>query len=551
MGIISEKVKNDHYEYRANLNRYLNKEIDDAGFRAIRVQFGIYEERNNLGFMIRAKVNSGIITPKQLKKIVELAKKYSHGEIHFTTRQDIQFHQTKLENSADIVEELFEAGIVTRGSGGNTPRNISLSLFAGVDKEEPFDVTPYALEASEYLAEDEINYHLPRKYKIAFSNSNLDTAYAKISDLGFIPVIKNGEKGFKVYVAGGLGNSSSPSIVATDFIPADSYIYYVKGVRDLFHNHGDRANKARARIRHILQKVGEEEFRKLLAQYVREAEKAGIPYSNREEIKYITKEGKESKRAGKDIKSSKVKNRYSIHFHNINGNTEVTDIEEVLKVIDGLDYTPSIRLTNSQGFYVREIDGKDIDKFKAVKKKRFTNDTIDRIVACTGASTCKLGLCFSQMLSKAITERFKKESSLVRNALHGIHISGCPNSCGQHHIGKIGFFGKAKRVGENLVPFYAIVVNGSLAGETAKLAEQIGEIPAKSVPNFLVEVAEKKIANGEKDLEKYLLNNRDELKNLIEKWAKVPTIEENPDYYSDFGQNEHFSLKGRGPGEEY
>ena len=142
MGIISEKVKQDHYDYRVNLNRYLNKEIDDAGFRAIRVQFGIYEERNNFGFMIRAKINSGILTPKQFKKIVELAKKYSHGEIHFTTRQDIQFHQTKLENSADIVEELFEAGIVTRGSGGNTPRNISLSLFAGADKDEPFDVTP-------------------------------------------------------------------------------------------------------------------------------------------------------------------------------------------------------------------------------------------------------------------------------------------------------------------------------------------------------------------------------------------------------------------------
>ena len=190
-----------------------------------------------------------------MEKVIELAKKYSHGKIHFTKRQDIQFHQTKLENSANIVEELFEAGIVTRGSGGNTPRNIALSLFAGVDKNESFDVTPYALEASEYLAEDEINYHLPRKYKIAFSNSDEDTAYAKISDLGFIPVIKNGEKGFKVYVAGGLGNSSSPSIVATDFIPADSYIYYVKGVRDLFHNHGDRANKARARIRHILQKI--------------------------------------------------------------------------------------------------------------------------------------------------------------------------------------------------------------------------------------------------------------------------------------------------------
>ena len=443
---MNKKVKEGHYNYRENLKKYLNKEIDDAEFRAIRVQFGIYEERNNRGYMVRAKIGSGVISIKQMEKVIELAKKYSHGKIHFTTRQAIQFHETRLEDSANIVEKLFEIGILTRGAGGNCPRNVALSVFSGVDKNELFDVTPFALETAEYLSLDEQNFHLPRKYKIAFSNNTKDTAYAKIADLGFIPAIKNGKKGFKVYVAGGLGNNSSPSILIKEFISLDNYIFYVKGIRDLFHNHGDRTNKAKARIRHILQKVGEDEFRRMVSYYVAEAKKDGIPYKNRKEVKYITEEGKESKRAGKDIFSEKVKNRYSIYFHNINGNSNIEEIIEVLKLIKTLDYIPSIRLTNSQGFYVREIDGKDLDKFKELKKKKFTNNYINRIVACTGASTCKLGLCFAQMLSKAISERFEHESSKIKDALHGIHISGCPNSCGQHHIGKIGFFGKAKRV---------------------------------------------------------------------------------------------------------
>ncbi|WP_144428520.1 nitrite/sulfite reductase [Defluviitalea phaphyphila] len=538
---IPDSIIKDEKEYKNKVKLYLKGKIEYEKFKPYSSAMGVYEQREKGKYMVRARIPGGVITLNQLKRIVKIANQYSEGRIHFTSRQDIQFHNVSLENTVNIIEELLEENIMTRGTGGNTPRNIGCSPLSGVDKEEVFDVTPYMEAVTSYLLKDQTVFNLPRKYKIAFSNSSKDTGNARISDLGFIAKIHEGKKGFVVYGAGGLGNAPKASIKLKDFIEDHEVLYYVQAMKELFENEGDRVNRNKARIRHILYRLGEEKFKNLFFDFLKKVKE-------KKNLDLYIEDTKEEKEKGKEISvddlniiHQKEKGLYSIYIHPENGNINIKNLNKVIEYIDNLRYIPSIRLTNTQGFYIRDIKGEDVTKLLYIVEKFSRKFPIEQSVACAGAKTCKLGLCLSQNLLSAIIKRFEKVEKEIKKEFPRMFISGCPNSCGQHQKGLIGFSGKAKRNEYGLIPMYTVFFGGNL--EYGILGKAYGDIPAKKIPDFLVKLAEIKFESNIIDFMEFIQSKEKTIKGLIKKYEDIESIEDNPSLYYDFGSNTPFSLK--------
>ncbi len=546
---VPERIVNEANEYRNKVSEFENGIIEPVRFKPYRVSFGVYEQREENAYMVRTRIPSGVISLKQLRKIKELAEKYSHSKIHFTTRQDIQFHGVNLRDTSDIVEGLLEVGIITRGTGGNTVRNVVCSPLSGVSTDEVFDCLEYAEEATSYLLNDPTTLNLPRKYKIAFSNSPSDTANATISDLGFIAKIKDRRRGFEVYGAGGLGPNSAASILLEEFIPEDEFLFYVQAMKELFENEGDRTNKNKARIRYILYRLGEDEFKNRFRKLVEKLKSERNLY-------YEALEHNEQKLTiqsftvfNKQLIAQKQDGLYSVYVHSENGNMEIADLEKIISFVSSLSYEVTIRLTNTQGFFVRDLKSDDALSLHRIISDFVSTFEVDNSVACAGAATCKLGLCLSQNLLSAIRERFKEATPQIKSELPRLFISGCPNSCGQHQKGIIGLSGKALRTAEGLVPAYTIHFNGNVEAGRTKLAMPVADIPARRVPDLLYELAILKHASGYEDFGVFSSKHKSDIDVIFNRFKVVESEKQDLEIYYDFGSDEKFSLKGRGPGE--
>ena len=521
---IPESVKEDTFGYRGQVEKFLQGETLPVAFRAYRVPMGVYEQRAAGKYMIRIRIGAGLVLPYQLERIAELSKTYGNGILHVTTRQDIQIHEVKIEDTTDILEGLLEVGLSPRGGGGNTVRNVTACPEAGVCPKEEFDVAPYAIATAECLLQDRSSFNLPRKYKIVFSGCSRDCAYACVADLGFFAHLKNGVKGFSVYAGGGQGSNPAVAIKVEDFIEAKEVFEVAEATKRLFDKHGDRINKHKARLRYVLARQGVEEFIKLYQKERQTLKVDGLSY----EAPQI-----------RDIASARPapKVPVTVRLWLKNGDIPADDLSIVGRIAakygQGL-----VRTTQLQDLLITAVAQEDIDKVNSELK----NLSIDvfgggnlKIVACAGASTCKLGLCLSRGLADAISEKLIKNN--VQRPETTIRISGCPNSCGHHYIANIGFQGKAKRLNGRLMPCYDVLAGAKTVEGDAHLAETIGTVPAKRIPILLVEA----LSSGTVE--------KEQLKSLVVKYSDVRVESLSDDYYYDFGSDQPFSLAGRGPGE--
>lgn len=521
---IPESVKEDTLGYRSQVKKFLDSQTSDVAFRAYRVPMGIYEQRTAGKYMVRIRIGAGLVVPYQLEKIAELSKTYGNGIVHVTTRQDIQIHEVEIGDTPDVLEGLLEAGLSPRGGGGNTVRNVTACPKAGICPKEEFDVAPYAIAAAEYLLQDRSSFNLPRKYKIVFSGCSEDCAFASVADLGFFAHNKDAVKGFSVYAAGGLGSNPAVAVKIEDFIEAEEIFEVAEAIKRLFDKYGDRANKHKARLRYVLARVGLEEFIKLYKKERETLKADGLPYAV-PEIRDI----------GSVYEVPEASTIVRLRLKN--GDIPADDLRKVGQI--AARYSRGlIRTTQLQNLLITGIAKQDTDKVNSELKKLSVNVLDDggpKIVACAGASTCKLGLCLSRGLADAISDKLNH----VDLSETTIRISGCPNSCGHHYIADIGFQGRAKRVNGKLMPCYDVMVGAKTIEGDAHLAETIGTVPAKRIPDLLVEA----LSNG--TVEKKLL------KSLVVKSRRAGiSVESLPeDYYYDYGSDEPFSLAGRGPGE--
>lgn len=516
---IPETVKKDTLNYRGKVEVFLKGQTSAVSFRAYRVPMGVYEQRTAGKFMVRIRIGAGLVLPAQLEQIARLSKKYGSGIIHITTRQDIQIHDVNIEDTPDVLESLLKAGLSPRGGGGNTVRNVTACPRAGVCPDEEFNVAPYSIATAEYLLQDRSSFNLPRKYKIVFSGCSKDCAFASVADLGFFAHIKDGVEGFSVYAAGGLGSNPGVGIKIEDFIKAEDIFIVAEAIKRLFDKHGDRANKHKARLRYVLARVGVEEFLRLYEQQRDTLKKEGLPC-----------EAPEIREIGYLVPTDSV----TVRLHLKNGDIPADDLSKVAQIAAKYDLG-LVRTSQLQDILITGVAKQDVDKVNS-ELKELSVDVFGggpKIVACTGAATCKLGLCLSRGLADAISCKLKRNGQTDEV----IRISGCPNSCANHYIAAVGFQGRAKRINGRLMPFYDVLVDAKTFEGRAHLAERIGTVPTKRIPDMLDEA----FSNGTIDKEL--------LRNLIAKYSDTSSESLPDDYYYDYSSGVPFSLAGRGPGE--
>lgn len=543
-------------------------EISDSELKAFRVPFGIYEQRVRGLYMVRIRCAAGMITPSQLSEVASLAEKYGTGRLHVTTRQEIQIHDLPIESLVPVLRSLQKVGLATRGGGGNTVRNITASWDSGISADEAFDVTPYAVELTSRMIEKPDSWLLPRKFKIAVSSSAADTAYATFNDVGFIARIKDGLKGFRVFVAGGMGRAPQPGQQIHDFIEDTRIFEVAEAVKRLFSRYGNRRNKHTARLRFLWNTLGRDKFIALYNKELEVLRKEGYEPSITETVSDTVLQENPVQKPETETRDALLwKKRYSyeqpqgglwsVKLPLSFGDIEASNALEIAKSVSVLG-EDVIRFSHDQNIVFRNIPECFLPTLFNVSRKfsrlSAVAPVLSNAVACAGASTCQLGICLSRGALNAATEKLS-QSALDLDSLENfrIHFSGCPNSCGHHGLADIGFSGKALRKNGHLYPAYSIVAGAAIdSSKGSSLAQPVGDIPARAVPEFLLKFLSRYIEKrADFDSYRSYLNSEgiETIRSICMELQEVPSFTENPHWYRDWGAETVFTLEGRGTGE--
>lgn len=507
-----ENLLAEQNEYEKRCKAYLDGALELDAFFPYASSMGIYRQKREGTWMVRPRILSGMLSVEQLRGICDIADRYGHGKLHLTIRQDIQFHQLTLEDTIPIALELKALGLFNKGAGGNSIRNIVCPATSGLD-DEIFDVSPYAVMATRFALNLPGITQLPRKYKISFSNNGQDLGRALFADLGF--VAKLGDDGdvlgFEVYGAGGLGNKPTTGILLEGFVEADEIFAHILAMKYLFEEHGDRTNRAKARIRFIRERIGDDAFRILYKEYVKKAsaalgkEKALIELLERSKDMRDTPWG--------DDDSSIMERRHGyldyIEWIPSDGDLDTEVLHRLFEWMkdNGRQERIEVRLTLDQGLLLRYVTPEEKAWLKESFGELVPKSPIEQSISCTGATNCRIGLCDSVALRKEVMALGRTYDTDVRQRLPRIYISGCRNSCGWHWIGSIGFFGtRLRREGES-VEGYNVTINGKTGVHESRLGETIGTLEKDQIVDFLQAVFDDYLETSNMDFETYVANN--------------------------------------------
>jgi len=540
-------VIQDTMAYGGQVDRFVRGDISPVAFRAYRVPMGVYEQRMSGTYMARIRIGAGWVTPAQLRRVAEQSKRYGSGIIHVTTRQDLQIHDLRIEDTPAVMVGLLEVGLSTRGGGGNTVRNVTACPMAGLCAKEVFNVSPHAVAVAEYLLQFGSSYNLPRKFKIAFSGCPEDCALASVADLGFFAHTRAGVRGFAVYAAGGLGSNPAVGVRIEEFIPEEEVFEVAEAVKRIFDEHGDRANKHKARLRYVLARVGKEEFVRLIRNERSAVAREGLAGSvpdlaecvGRLDRAPVGPGGDNDITLETDILPQKTPCLYTIRLRLHLGDIPADDLVRVSQIAEAFSQDP-VRTTQQQDLLITSVPRASLTAIRAELlglSIHVSSDHLPKIVACAGAATCKLGLCQSRALAQAVHSRLADVPISKDGAAQTVQISGCPNCCGQHVTAEIGLQGRAWRVGERLLPCYEVFVGGQVGQGCARLARQVATVPARRIPSMLAE----HFASGS--------SSEDRLTDLAHRYSRLDPDELRDEDFCDWGSMEAFSLAGRGPGE--
>lgn len=497
---LPETLEEDLNKFKVEVERFKSGNSSHAELRSYRVPQGVYEQRERGTFMLRVRLAAGIVLLHQMRTLASVARKHGNGILHATTRQDIQIHSVSLDDVHASLVELYGASLSTKGGGGNTVRNITACYDAGVCGEEVFDVTPHALALTEFLLPDPLSYQLPRKYKIAFSGCSRDCAGATVNDLGFIAKRRGDELGFSVYVGGGMGAHSRVADLLEEFVPLGDIHFVAEAIKRVFDAHGNRKNKRKARLRFLVDRLGLKRLREFYEVELAELRTAGLPSLQPREVpiihhpsleaEAITNDGFEAWRHN-NVVPQKQEGYFLVHIPLFLGDIAADALEKLAKVVEQHGEGMA-RTTQSQNLLIRWVHRNELaalySNLSALDLAKVPSAIIRNMIACTGASTCKFGICLSRSLASAIMNRLSGAGlRLDRLGDLSLHISGCPNSCGRHPIANIGLFGAAGRVNGRLVPHYVIQLGGRVAEGKTTLAQGKDSIPARNVPGLVVD----------------------------------------------------------------
>ena len=496
-------VEKDIIELERKIKLFKDGKIDEERFRSLRLARGVYGQRQEGVQMIRIKLPYGKVTSDQLLRISDVSDEYSRGKLHITTRQDIQIHYVSLDRTPELWAELEKSDVTLREACGNTVRNVTASPDAGINPDEAFDTTPYAHATFQYFLRNPISQEMGRKFKMSFSSTDDDSALAFIHDLGFIPKIKNGERGFKVMLGGGLGSQPRHADTLHEFLPVNQLIPLIEGVLRVFDRHGERARRLKARMKFLIKDLGVEGFMELVAE-----EQKALAYKTYEidtsefEKEIVAPLTEAPKVAIEDLKAFEAWKTTNVFKQKQDGlvaigiKVRLGDFStEKARALAGLikKYAgDELRFTLRQNILVRHIPEAAIPFFYSELDKlgfaRPGYETTADITACPGTDTCNLGIASSTGIADKLEDVLIAEyPEYLNNKEITIKISGCMNACGQHNMAHIGFQGMSVRTPDKLVaPALQVLLGGGVLGDgQGRFADKVIKIPSKRGPQAL------------------------------------------------------------------
>lgn len=499
-------------EFREKTRAFYAGEITKAEYKGFSGLYGSYAQRGGKAGMIRLRMTAGCVTKEKLAFVAGLIKKYQIKKLHFTTCQTIQLHDLQPEIVADIIEEALDAGIITMGGGGDYPRNVMCSPLSGVEKNEYFDVRPWAEAAGKYLLGFITAEKMPRKLKVGFSNSPDNIPHATYRDLGFAA---NADGTFDVYSAGGLGNNPRFGVKVAERIEPEMVLYYIKAMWLTFRAYGNYENRGRARTRYMQDTLGgPEQYAAAYHQKLREVMDSGEDLRIHAEEVPVTKEGDGGTVSDSRIIEQKQKGLYTVIWHPIGGQPDVKRICALNDAVRGMEAV-EMRLAPDQTAYIVNLNSQEAKKILEITDDSAKN-IFETTVSCIGSNICQVGLRDSQGLLRACVEAVRK-AEIPGGALPQMHISGCPSSCGTHQTGAIGFRGASKSVDGKMESAFVLFVNGNERQGQERMGRELGTILEKDIPQFLVRLGEN-VAKSGLDFCAWSERNPEELEKIAEEY---------------------------------
>lgn len=554
-------VAKDILDLGNKIRLFREGKMDDDKFRSIRLLRGIYGQRQPGVQMVRIKLPFGRVNTTQIRRIADISDEYASGNLHATTRQDIQIHFVSLDKTPELWTKLEEDGVTIREACGNTVRNVTASPTAGIDVNEPFDVSPYAYGTFKYLLRNPVNQEMGRKFKISFSASDEDTAYAFIHDLGYIPRIVDGKRGFKVLIGGGLGANPYLAIPVYEFLEEDQVIPFTEAVLRVFDRYGERNRRMKARMKFLLDDIGLEEMMRLVKEEWNALPNKSykfdinaLPEPRRSD--YVPTEPaviRDEKRFQQWFDTNVIKQKqegyYGVYVKVPIGNLSTKRARKFVDIVDQYA-SEELRVTINQGYLIRFVR-EDVLKHLYVALDALALaepgfDSVGDVTACPGTESCNLGISDSTQVSLALEKVIKEEyPELIYNDDIKIKISGCPNSCGQHGIASIGLHGSTikDKQGKVLPALVVLLGGGKLNGGAALIAEKVLKIPSRKGTDALRLLLDDYDANGlegEYFHEYYKRLGRNYFYTLLKPLADMEKL--TPGDYIDWGQEHNFIL---------
>ena len=563
---------------------YRQGKIDPDNFRRFRLQHGAYGTRMTDDYaMVRIKIPAGEIYPSQLERIAHLSEAFSIGNAHVSTRQNIQLHWVVLEDVSEIMRGLAEVGLTSREACGNTVRNVMCSPLAGVCSEEVFDATPYAFATARFLLRNPMNQNLPRKFKFNFTCCEKH-GMARITDVGLIPQTRDldgkTQRGFKVFLGGGLGNKSFVGHQLEDFTPEEDILYTSIAVLRIFDRLGNRKNMARNRMRYLVDEMGWENFQNLVLKermvvratqsVIVKLEVDNTPKEIKRPIRITDTDGRSPPDGySRWLKTTTFKQKQTgfraVFLTLESGDMTANQLRSLAKICSEFSAEGFARNGFSQDIVLRWVAEDDLPRlYSRLLEVGLANPgslTMASPVGCSGTTSCNLALTNSHRLAKEIQRKFLELKLDEDQTLHDatIKISGCPNSCGQHEIATIGFYGGGGRVGKDMYPVYHLSLGGRADGD-AMLGVNCLRVPAKRIIPIILKIIELFKKNKKQDdtlaswIHRIVKGNENseiksvnDFKKILEPLTIPPTKEQDKDFYADYGSDSSYHTRtGKG-----
>jgi sulfite reductase (ferredoxin) len=523
--------------------------------------------------MQRIKIPYGGITPRQLEVIADLSEDYSDGILHITTRQDIQLHYVHVEDTPDLMRRLAAVGVTTREACGNSVRNVTGCPLAGVCRTESFDISPYAGALMQFLLGHPDVQDFGRKFKPAFSGCEHEAGgLVHMHDMGYVARMQDGKRGFKVLVGGGLGAVPHQAKVLGEFVPEEEILPLTQAVARVYARLGEKKNRGRARIKFLLAKLGIEEFRRLVEQ-----ERKTLPHDARwtsfleelrEEFTAPLKRTSPRRTNGRPAEGFAAWAKTNVYAQRQPGyavavvNCPLGDLTasqaRAIADLARKHVGENLRTTVEQNIVLRWVREADLPALHADLKAIGLDDpgagTIVDITACPGTDTCKLGIASSRGLAAELRQRLSARSASLPQAIQDlkIKISGCFNSCGQHHVADIGFYGNSRKANNRTVPHFQVVLGGQWDENAGSYGLAMGSVPSKAIPAVIDVLTERYVRERASDERFQAFIERlgkKELRSMLEPLMAISDYTQRPDFYADWGDPREFSIGDMGAGE--